>query len=129
MSVWILLFACWNDKEVLVLLGRVLGSTTSPEQSHVMSFIIVVWSLSHIFATPWTVAHQAPLSMKFSRQEYWSGLPFPSPRTLPDPGIDSASPALAGGSFTAESLGKPCVVLCLSPFCLSPVGHSFSKEH
>ena len=47
-------------------------------------------SLSHVrlFSTPWTVAHQAPLSMGFSRQEYWSGLPFPSPGNLPDPGID-----------------------------------------
>ena len=46
--------------------------------------------LSHVrlFATPWSVAHQAPLSMGFSRQEYWSGLPFPSPGDLPDPGID-----------------------------------------
>ena len=46
------------------------------------------------FATSWTVAHQAPLSMKFSRQEYWSGLPFPSSGDLPDPGIKPKSPAL-----------------------------------
>ena len=54
-----------------------------------------VKSLSHVrlFATPWTVAHQAPLSMGFSRQEYWSGLPFPSPGDLPDPGIEPRSPA------------------------------------
>ena len=52
-------------------------------------------------ATPWTVAHQAPLSMGFSRQEYWSGLPFPSLGDLPDPGIEPASfmsPALAGST-------------------------------
>ena len=50
--------------------------------------------LSHdrIFATPWTAAHKAPLSMGFSRQEYWSELPFPSPRDLPDPGIEPTSP-------------------------------------
>ena len=47
-----------------------------------------------LFVTPWTVAHQAPLSMGFSRQEYWSGLPFPSPGDLPDPGIETGSPAL-----------------------------------
>ena len=47
-----------------------------------------------LFATPWTVAHQAPLSMEFSRQEYWSGLPFPSPGDLPNPGIEPSSPAL-----------------------------------
>ena len=53
-------------------------------------------SLSHVrlFATPWTVAYQASLSMGFSRQEYWSGLPFPSPGDLPDPGIEPRSPAL-----------------------------------
>ena len=52
--------------------------------------------LSHVqlFATPWTVAYQVPLSMGFSRQEYWSGLPFPSPRDLPDPEIEPGSPAL-----------------------------------
>ena len=58
-------------------------------------------------ATPWTAAQQAPLSMGFSRQEYWTGLPFPSPRDLPDPGIEfrsPVSPALAGGFFTTEPL-------------------------
>ena len=53
-------------------------------------------------ATPWTVAHQAPLSMEFSRQEYWSGLPFPSPGDLPDPGIKSRSPALQADSLLTE---------------------------
>ena len=57
--------------------------------------------------TPWTVACQAPLSMGFFRQEYWSGLPFHSPGALPDPGIEPLSPALAGGFFTTESRGKP----------------------
>ena len=57
---------------------------------------VKVKSLSRVrlFATPWTVAHQAPLSMGFSRQEYWSGLPFPSPGDLPDPGIEPRSPVL-----------------------------------
>ena len=55
----------------------------------------VVKSLSRVrlFVTPWTVAHQAPPSMEFSRQEYWSGLPFPSPGDLPNPGIEPSSPA------------------------------------
>jgi len=52
------------------------------------------------------MAHQAPLSIKFSRQEYWSRLPFPSPRDLPDPGIEPTSPALAGGFFTTAKPGK-----------------------
>ena len=56
--------------------------------------------------TPWTVAHQGPLSMGFSRQEYWTGLPFLPPGDLPNPGIKLTSPALAGGFFTAEPLGK-----------------------
>ena len=65
---------------------------------------VKVKSLSRIrlFATPWTVAHQAPLSMGFSRQEYWGGLPFPSPGDLPDPGIKSRSPALQADTLTSE---------------------------
>ena len=62
------------------------------------------------FVTLWTVARQAPLSMGFSRQEYWSGLPFPSPGDLPDPGTDPTallSPALAGTFFTTAPPGKP----------------------
>ena len=57
---------------------------------------VKVKSLSRVrlFVTPWTVAYQAPLSMGFPRQEYWSGLPFPSPGDLPDPGIEPRSPAL-----------------------------------
>ena len=57
--------------------------------------------------TPWTVAHQAPLSMAFPRQEYWNGVPSPSPGDLPEPGIEPASPALAGGLFTTEPPGLP----------------------
>ena len=58
-----------------------------------------------LFATPWTIASQAPLSMEFSRQEYWSGLPFPSPVDFPNPGttlVSLASPALAGGFFNHQ---------------------------
>ena len=57
--------------------------------------------------TPWTVARQAPLSMGFPRQEYWSGLPFPPPGDLPEAGREPMSPALAGGIFTTESLESP----------------------
>ena len=68
--------------------------------------------LSHVrvFATPCTVAHEAPLSMEFSRQEYWSGLLFPPPEVLPDPGIkpvSPVSPALAGILFITEPPEKP----------------------
>ena len=66
-------------------------------------------SLSRVrlFATPWTVAHQAPLSMGFSKQEYWSGLPFPSPGDLPNPGIKPGSPALQADALSSEPPGKP----------------------
>ena len=69
-------------------------------------------SLSHVqlFVTPWTVALEVPLSMRFPRQEYWSGLPFPSPGDLPDPGIklaSSVSAVLQVDSLPAELSGKP----------------------
>ena len=66
--------------------------------------------MSNSFAAPWTVAHQVALSMGFPRQEYWSGLPFPSTGDLPDPGIELVLPALAGGLFTAEPRGKPILL-------------------
>ena len=70
---------------------------------------VKVKSLSRVrlFATPWTVAHQAPPSMGFSRQEYWSGVPFPSPGDLPNPGIKPRSPAFQADAFTSELPGKP----------------------
>ena len=58
-------------------------------------------------ATPWTVALQAPLSMGFPKQEYWSGLPFPSPGDLPNPGIESGPPELQVDSLPNEPLGSP----------------------
>ena len=66
--------------------------------------------MSDIFVTPWTIANQASLSMGFLRQEYYSGLSFPSPGDLPDPGMEPASPALAGEFFITEPAGKS---LCL----------------
>ena len=66
-------------------------------------------SLSHVrlFATPWNVAYQSPLSMGFSRQEYWSGLSFPSPGDLPNPGTELWSPTLQTDSLPSEPPGKP----------------------
>ena len=66
-------------------------------------------SLSRVrlFAIPWTVAHQAPQSIEFSRQEYWSGLPFPSPGGLPNPGIEPRSLALQADALPSEPPGKP----------------------
>ena len=70
---------------------------------------VKVKSLSHVrlFATPWTVAYQAPLSMEFFGQECWSGLPFLSPGNLPDPGIEPESPTLQADALPSEPPGKP----------------------
>ena len=85
------------------------------EETLVFWLCMCVCVLSHVwlFPTLWTVAHQAPLSVEFSRQEYWSELSFPPPGDLPDPGIkpgSPASPALAGGFFTIQPAGKPSVL-------------------
>ena len=69
-------------------------------------FVLICFSCVRLFVTPWTVAHQAHLSMGFSRHKYWSGLPGPPPGDLPDPGIEPSflmSPALAGGFFTISA--------------------------
>ena len=63
-------------------------------------------SCVRLFVTPWTVAYQAPLSMRFSRQEDWRGVPFPSPEDLPDPGIEPGSPALQADALLSEPPGK-----------------------
>ena len=68
--------------------------------------VIIHWHFGRLFATPWAVAYQSPTSIGFSRQEYWSGLPFPSPGDLPDPGIEPRSPALQAESLPTELQGK-----------------------
>ena len=73
-------------------------------------------SCIQLFVTPWTVALQAPLSMGFSRPEYWSGLPCPPPGDLPDPGIKPGSPVLAGRFFTMSHQGSPEISLEISKF-------------
>ena len=75
---------------------------------------VKLFSRFQLFATPWTVAHQAPPSMGYSRQDYWSGLSFPPPGYLPNPGIKLPSPALAGGFFKVSHQGSPYVILCCS---------------
>ena len=79
------------------------------DTSHaIMAAVSEVKLLNHVrlFATPWTVACQAPLSMGFSRQEYWSGLPFPSPGDLSDSGIEPRSPSLQADALPSEPPGK-----------------------
>ena len=70
-------------------------------------FIVKSLSRVQLFATPWTVAYQPPPSMGFSRQECWSGLPFPSPGDLLNPGIEPGSPALQADTLPSEPPGKP----------------------
>ena len=80
---------------------------------------VKVMSLSRVwlFVIPWTVVYQASLSMGFSRQVYWSGLPFPSPGDLPDPGIEPRSPALQADALPSEPPGKPTEELYKKDLC------------
>ena len=68
--------------------------------------VCVLLSCVRLFVTPWTAAHQAPLSIEFSRQEYWNGLPYPSPGDHPDPGIKPGSPALQADSLSLSHQGS-----------------------
>ena len=72
-----------------------------------MKVNVKLLSRVRLFATPWTVAHEASPSMGFSRQEYWSGLSFPSPGDLPNPGTEPRSPVLQADALTSEPPGKP----------------------
>ena len=77
--------------------------------------------LDHVqlFETPWTIDRQAPFFMGFSRQEYWSGLPFPSPENLPDPGVEPGFPALKANSLPSELEGSDiCVYVCMCVVCV-----------
>ena len=93
-----------NDQSPAKCSGSPLYLGVIPITWKVCSSLSRVW----LFATPWTVAHQAPLSMEFSRQEYWSGWPFPSPGDLPDSGIELRAPTLRAVSLTSELPRKPC---------------------
>ena len=109
---------CSNVDLAIIILSEV--SQTEKDKYHMISLICGLWntvqvllsrfSRVRLFVTPWTVAHQDSLSMGFSRQEYWSGLPLSTLRDLPDPGLEPAShlsPALAGRCFTTEPPVKP----------------------
>ena len=87
------------------------GLSQDVEYSPLCYMLLLLSCFSHVqlFVTQWTVAHQAPMSMGFSRQEYWSGLPFPSPGDRPDPGIEPGSPILQADTSTSEPPGKPSI--------------------
>ena len=85
----------------LKALTHIISSTL--HESHKVKSLSCV----RLFAIPWTGVYQASLSMGFSMQEYWSGLPFPSPGDLPDPGMEPRSPALQADALPCEPPGKP----------------------
>ena len=100
-----------------------LPSTTLTLASLPCQFLLLLFShevVFHSLATPWTMVFQAPLSMGFSRQEYWSWLPFPSIGDLPHPRIEPRPPALAGGFFTLSHPGSPTPA-CAQTFLLFPL--------
>ena len=85
------------------------GSQTIKHKATISPVQYELLSHARLFATPGTAAHEAPLSMEFSRQEYWSRLPFSSPGDLPDAGIEPRAPALQVSSLPSETPGKPKV--------------------
>ena len=88
-----------------------MEASTIPVLVLLLKVKVKLFSRVRLFATLWTVAYQALPSMDFSRQEYWSGLPFPSPGDLPDPGIESWSPVLEADALTSEPPGKIVLLL------------------
>ena len=84
-----------------------LESMWLPKSQTLLLLLLSRFSRVRHLVAPWTAAYQASLSMGFSRQEYWSGLPFPSPGDLPDPGIEPRSPALQAEALPSEPPGKP----------------------
>ena len=106
----------WKTAEIFTAAGLCLGYSLPLPMREQYRIRVVVYSLGHVrlCTTPWTVALQAPLSMEFSRQEYWSGLPFPSPGHLPDPRIEPASSALQVDSLPPSHQGSLHVKYCFS---------------
>ena len=135
-----LIFSWWFSYHKLMMSLSIL---------HQVNVWAYTWTKNHLFyisvshsvmsdpVTPWTVAHQAPLSMEFPRQEYWSGLPFPSPRDLPDPRIEPRSLALQADSLPAELWVLPLIVflsvifLIMFPYFMwwvAQVGHDLATK-
>ena len=86
---------------------KLVGCVERVTWKHTLKLKVKSLSRIRLFVTPWTVPHQAPPSMGFFRQKYWSGLPFPSPGDFPDPGIEPRSPTFQAVSLTSEPPGKP----------------------
>ena len=104
--------SCWQSKGSHMLTLTISFIQTFTKQCNFLDYLVPACVLSHfsrvrLFAALWTVAHSSPLSVGFSRQEYWSGLPFPSPGDLPHPGINPGLPALQSDSLPSKPSGKP----------------------
>ena len=99
----------WATYKFIELLDSLLIDWQMCHNVNNSNYIVCASSME----TPWTVAHQAPLSMEFSRQEYWSGQSFPFPGDLPDPGFEPRSPALQADSLPSEPPGKPWLTLAM----------------
>ena len=115
-------FCLYLHMVIFLCVSPLLVSRLPSLETHwILEKIEKVKSLScvQLFVTPWTIAYKGPPSMEFSRQEYWSGLPFPSPGDLPNPGIEPRSPALQADSLPSEPPGKP--LSCMThPFIIRP---------
>ena len=107
-SFFLYFFVFWLSGETSQEMNPIILHITNIQRRKYESLSMKVKSLSHVrlFATPWTVAYQASPSLGFSREEYWSGLPFPSPGDLPDPGIEPGPPALEADALTSEPPGS-----------------------
>ena len=101
------------------------------ERSNFSVIVVKLISRVQLFATPWTVIHQGPLSIGFSRQEYWSAFPVPPLGDLPKPGIEPMSPAfcIAGRFFIADPLGKPGALSRICQIAKTESYYGFGVDH
>ena len=113
---------CWNKHYVSDEFLNEVSFIWLDQSSSVYWKKVKTLSRVRLFATPWTVANQAPPSMGFSRQEYWSGFLFPSPGDLPDPGIEPRSPAFQADALSSEHQGSQCLLVwhLVSRLCFQP---------
>ena len=100
---------CWSSHVVIFKKSNIKNTDSKRSSSHLLLFLVAKSCTT--FCNPGECNRQAPPSMGFPRQEYWSGLPFPSPRDLPDPGIEPRSPALQADALPSDPPGKPIPIL------------------